>query len=482
MERTEGSNVVIRNKNLEADELDESKENLKKAEEENKSKPRFIEPDSITGIKMNLVYQNEVHDEDRLERWRSAAIGGLSEVCGWSSWFLSSKSFLGSGAAVVSDPLYVVCTLREVFGLSLSLVLAVKMWCIVWFYGALSSVSVCGLPIFISPCVSRGSSVDSYLVGDWVVKALRRGATDVTLMLLFPPRPLPMCTHPNIFFHGQNLIKLKVGCGGLGPFRHSLFRADVIFTKLRTLHLSSIDISRHYGDGIFARLLSKCPVLEELIVNGMRWHGWESGASVSSSTLKRLTIDCEHYYHESDYALRHDPNEEDSDDYNLGEPLVLPAHFGTKIPLYVSFDTPNLIYLNYADFAAFNYPLVKLDSLVEARLDVGPSHGQMRARDSDEFKAPWDATNLIMGVHNVQTLHLTSDTLEILKILNFGATCGEISLVKHFLKKMPLLKQLAIVVDFESSLEEDLHLPQVFEDLRMAPRASPNCKLEVVNY
>ncbi|KAL0874240.1 hypothetical protein Bca101_023945 [Brassica carinata] len=326
--------------------------------------------------------------------------------------------------------------------------------------------------------------VDSYPVGDWVVKALRRGATDVTLMLLFPSCPLNIRTHPNIFSHGQNLIKLKVGCGGLGPFQHSLFREDVIFTKLRTLHLHSIDISRHYGDVIFARLLSKCPVLKELIVNCIKWHGWISGASVSSSTLKRLTIDCEHYYHESDYMLSHD----------------------------------------YADFIALNYPLVKLDSLVEARLDVGPNQSQMRARELDEFQAPWDATNLIMGVHNVQTLHLTSDTLEvigdfckmvpglyhcvtdgcrdacdcisprssssclsscpvkILKILNFGATCGEMSLVKHFLKKMPLLEQLAIVLDLDSSLEEDLHLSQVFEDLWMAPRASPNCKLEVVNY
>lgn len=54
-----------------------------------------------------------------------------------------------------------------------------------------------------------------------------------------------------------------------------------------------------------------------------------------------------------------------------------------------------------------------MDSLVEARLDVGPNQKQMRARDSYELQAPWDATNLIMGVHNVQTLHLTSDTLEV---------------------------------------------------------------------
>lgn len=73
--------------------------------------------------------------------------------------FCRSKSFTRLGAAVVSDPLFVVCTLREVFGLSLSLNLAVKMGCTVWFYGALSSVSVFGLPIFISSCDSRGSGM-----------------------------------------------------------------------------------------------------------------------------------------------------------------------------------------------------------------------------------------------------------------------------------------------------------------------------------
>lgn len=44
------------------------------------------------------------------------------------------------------------------------------------------------------------------------------------------------------------------------------------------------------------------------------------------------------------------------------------------------------------------------------------------------------------------------------------------------------VKTRSIVLYFDSSLEEDLHLSQVLEDLRMAPRASPNCKLEVVNY
>ncbi|KAF3568823.1 hypothetical protein DY000_02019172 [Brassica cretica] len=63
---------------------------------------------------------------------------------------MRSQSFTGSGAAVVSDPLCVV--LFSVGGLwpLLSSVLAVKIRCTLWFYGALSLVSVFGLLIFIT--------------------------------------------------------------------------------------------------------------------------------------------------------------------------------------------------------------------------------------------------------------------------------------------------------------------------------------------
>ncbi|CAH2064508.1 unnamed protein product [Thlaspi arvense] len=243
----------------------------------------------------------------------------------------------------------------------------------------------------------------------------------------------------------------------------------------------------------------------------------------------------------------------------LGEPQLWPLDFGSAEPHHVSFDTPNLVYLDYADGLARNYPLVNLDSLVEARLDVGSTRPQMHARDSSgRYEVPWDATNLIMGIHNVQTFHLTSDTIEvigdfcktvpvfhnlkhlsiesdhrrgwqalplllincptlhtlvfhslhhcvtdgcgdvcdciiypssclsscpvkILKILDFGATCGEMSLVEHFLKKLPLLEEVTIILDYESTLEEDLDLFEVSEALEMTPRASPNCKLRIVD-
>ncbi|KAL0738324.1 hypothetical protein Bca4012_014534 [Brassica carinata] len=90
--------------------------------------------------------------------------------------FCRSKSFIGSCAAVASDPLFVVCTWLEVFGLSLSSDLAVKMRCTAWFYGAFSSVSVFGQPIFISSCDSRGSGMLSLplLLSEMSLKSVER--------------------------------------------------------------------------------------------------------------------------------------------------------------------------------------------------------------------------------------------------------------------------------------------------------------------
>ncbi|CAH8269110.1 unnamed protein product [Arabidopsis lyrata] len=403
------------------------------------------------------------------------------------------------------------------------------------------------------------NGVDQDLAETWILKALRRGATDLTLVVLFPSRIYSLPS--SIFFYCHNLIKLKLGCGRLGIIHHSLFWGDIIFTNLRTLHLDSIDLGQR--DRSFARLLSKCPMLEELIVNCIKWHRWRS-ASVCSLTLKRLTIDGEHYLPPMDsHIFKFRREKMASGKFYSNKPLAVDSDFGTASPSNVSFDTPNLLYLNYSDFVAGNYPLVKLDSLVEARLDVGSNTSQMHARDSEEYEVPWDATNLIMGIHNVQTLHLTSATIEviedfcktvpvfhnlnhlsiesddergwqalplllincpnlqtlvfhglhhrvtdgcgdacdcisppsppsssclsscpvkILKILDFGATCGEMSLVEHFLKKLPRLEQVIIVLHCDSFIEEDCGPSEVSEALEMAPRASPNCKLTVVNH
>lgn len=51
--------------------------------------------------------------------------------------------------------------------------------------------------------------VDESLVEDWIRKALRHGATDLSLVLLFPSSGYTLPS--SIFFYSQNLIKLKLG-------------------------------------------------------------------------------------------------------------------------------------------------------------------------------------------------------------------------------------------------------------------------------
>ncbi|XP_023638963.1 F-box/LRR-repeat protein At4g14103 [Capsella rubella] len=395
--------------------------------------------------------------------------------------------------------------------------------------------------------------VDENLVEDWIHKALIRGATDLSLVLLFPScgYTLPSC----IFFYSQNLVKLKLGAGILGLVdSFKTHRPDFIFTKLKTLHLDSIDLGPF--DPGFALLLSKCPVLEELIINNANWYQWDP-TSVSTPSLKRLTFDCAH-----NLSKLKEGKLAQAYEYPPAD-ISLTFYYGTWAPSTVSFDTPNLLYLDYSDFVANNYKLVKLDSLVEARLDLGLNGTHVYARDHLGYQIERDATNLIMGIHNVQTLHISSDTLEVisdfcktvpvfhklnhlsietddergwqalplllincpslqslvfhglhhsltdgcgnacncippsssssssclttcpvkvLKILDFGATCGEMSLVEHFLKKLPRLEQVVIVLHSDSSQGEDADIFEVSEALEMAPRASPYCKLEVVHY
>ncbi|CAL9234606.1 unnamed protein product, partial [Arabidopsis halleri] len=61
----------------------------------------------------------------------------------------------------------------------------------------------------------------------------------------------------------------------------------------------------------------------------------------------------------------------------------------------VTFDTPSLAYLEYTDVVAREYPIVNLESLVEAKLDLCYYLGS-------------NPTNLIKGLRNVEVLELSS--------------------------------------------------------------------------
>jgi len=81
-------------------------------------------------------------------------------------------------------------------------------------------------------------------------------------------------------------------------------------------------------------------------------------------------------------------------------------------PDTVSFDTPNLVYLEYSDYVAVKYPRVKFCSLVEASLNLQMTYDQC-AQASYGFLVG-NATDFLMGVSNVQILHLSDKSLEVL--------------------------------------------------------------------
>ena len=72
----------------------------------------------------------------------------------------------------------------------------------------------------------------------------------------------------------------------------------------------------------------------------------------------------------------------------------------------MSFDNPNLVYLEYSDVIVDKYKQVSFDSLVEANLRL------RKTPDQDETDKV-NVTKLLMGIHNVKILYLSDDTLEV---------------------------------------------------------------------
>lgn len=126
-------------------------------------------------------------------------------------------------------------------------------------------------------------------------------------------------------------------------------------------------------------LLPGCPVLEDLAV----CHGDFDGPPycISSRTIKKLSL---HYDCESVVDTMH----------------------------HMSFDAPSLVSLDYSDYAFCLYPQVNLVSLVEARLDI---------RISRNIEMP-DVSGLIKGIGNVETLHLSPDSVDVSLSLSFFET------------------------------------------------------------
>ncbi|ESQ44165.1 hypothetical protein EUTSA_v10006442mg, partial [Eutrema salsugineum] len=216
-------------------------------------------------------------------------------------------------------------------------------------------------------------------VNGWILNVLRRGVSELDLSLSEYPLP------PKIFV-SKTLVRLK-----LGPADDLSFSIDVknvFLPMLKTLDIDSV-VFEERGFG-FVKLLAGCPVLEELVMMNIGWEDWKF-CSVLVKTLKRLTFFSEDTY---------------------------------ENPKSVSFDTPNLEYLEYSDSTADKYPKVNFSSLVEAHIgirltedqsgDANFSEDSYFSEGDEEKEMVGNATEFLMGICNVKILYLSAKALEVL--------------------------------------------------------------------
>ncbi|KAG2258706.1 hypothetical protein Bca52824_078000 [Brassica carinata] len=149
---------------------------------------------------------------------------------------------------------------------------------------------------------------------------------------------------------------------------YHLFRSKTL-VKLR---LGTDTIVGKLPPDISDVLLPGCPMLEELTV--VHKTDFYPNYRISSQTIKKLTV-----FYCYDFGI---------DD-------------GSRI----SFDAPSVVSLNYADYALSEYPLVNLGSLVKAKLDISYS--------KTNIKRP-DLSGLLVGISNVETLHLSPDSTDLI--------------------------------------------------------------------
>ncbi|KAL9281996.1 putative F-box/LRR-repeat protein [Arabidopsis thaliana] len=230
--------------------------------------------------------------------------------------------------------------------------------------------------------------VDQYWVLEWIPKVLKRGALDIDLYI---PSSRDCCENssfyplPSKIFESKTLVRLKI------QFQDGVsidVKRCVSLPKLKTLYLDYFKIE----PSKFNKLLSGCHALEELVLINLMWadsSGYKAcPVTVSIPTLKRLKFCRSEDFYEGEF---HEYEDYDEENINKGVSL--------------SFDNPNLVYLEYSDVIVDKYKQVRFDSLVEANLGL-------RKNQAEPDKI--NVTKLLMGLRNVKILYLSNDTLEVL--------------------------------------------------------------------
>ncbi|EFH46886.1 predicted protein [Arabidopsis lyrata subsp. lyrata] len=292
--------------------------------------------------------------------------------------------------------------------------------------------------------------IDEMWVLDWIQNVVKRHVSDIRLYVSsfwdgFDSSFYPL---PREIFVSQTLVTLIINFeGGV----NISVEGAVSLPKLKTLHLHYFKIEM----STFNKLLSGCHALEELMLLNLVWDKSSEpepcfATSLSIPTLKRLEY------------CRYERDDEAKDKVSL------------------SFDSPNVVYLEYFDCVADRYQQVSFDSLVEARLGLRLTYDQ--------------------GIHHIYSYRCEDEdgclcryptdfgggsSRSCLPIIKSGQGSKDIELwdqiehVEHFIEKMPNLEQ--VILHYYTSNDEDLMM-KVFKKLENLPRvASANCKIQLIS-
>ncbi|CAA7039000.1 unnamed protein product [Microthlaspi erraticum] len=248
----------------------------------------------------------------------------------------------------------------------------------------------------------------------WIRTVLERGCLELHVQC-----NLPLSIDIS-FFDTNTLVKLTLSDGvHLIDVRQNYdVRVDLdrapYFPSLRSLSLGAVSV----GADLFKLLIWHCPVLEELFIRDddvddlSTWQGF-----VSSESIKRLVV-----------SVVNLPND--------------------AVWLF----TPALVFLDYSSCVPCYFGEVVLDSLVEARLDV--RFWESPTDDDDGYgDFDGDVTNLVAGISNIKSLHLSPNSLEGLvhKVTN---GCGDVCpCIPNNRKKRKMMMKVEVEEEEE---EEDV--------------------------
>ncbi|CAH8267262.1 unnamed protein product [Arabidopsis lyrata] len=200
---------------------------------------------------------------------------------------------------------------------------------------------------------------DTHDMDHWICSSLKRGVSELHLAI----ESMWLFAIPSKVFTSTTLVKLSLGT----RFCFQSVPSDTYLPALKVLFLDSIWFDFHQFANVF---LPPCPLLEDLDIH-IKSHSRGKPVIISSKTIKRLLFTYNHGYYD-----------------------------------IISLNTPNVVDLYYCSYARHESLHCNLGSLVKATLDL-----QILEHDEDA-----DVTNLLSGISNVKTLHLTSSAVKVISV------------------------------------------------------------------